>query len=56
MLGMSTPTVIEAPITLEPVTSDPFVADLDDRSPDGESRLTALRERYAAAPRRLIFD
>jgi hypothetical protein len=48
---MSTPTVTESPLPLEPVTSDPFVADLE--SPVTESQRLLLT---AAASRRRIFD
>ena len=54
MRGMSTPTVIEAPLKLEPVTSDPFVDDLDS-SRDG-TLVAAFVERLAASPRRRIYD
>jgi hypothetical protein len=53
---MSTPTVIEAPIAFEPVTLDPFVADLDDRSPEADARLAAFVKRAAATPHRRIYD
>jgi hypothetical protein len=53
MAGMSTPLVIEAPIQLEPVTADTFIADLDAA---GEERMRAFLERLAASPRRLIYD
>jgi hypothetical protein len=53
MHGMSTPLVIEAPIQLEPVTADTFIADLDTV---GEASRTALLERLAASPRRRIYD
>jgi hypothetical protein len=56
MRCMSTPTVIEAPFAFESVTSDPFVADLDQRSPEAEARLAALLSRAAAAPHRRIYD
>ena len=54
MLGMSTPIVTEGPFELEPVTADPFVADLDQRRAD--SRVAAFLERLAASPRRRIYD
>ena len=54
MRGMSTPIVIEAPLKLEPVTSDPFVDDLDS-SRDG-TLVAAFVERLAASPRRRIYD
>jgi hypothetical protein len=50
MPGMLTATVIEAPLRLEPVTADPFVADLDVPASDAVIRL------MAAASRRRIFD
>lgn len=53
---MSTPTVIEAPFAFEPVTSDPFVADLTHRSPETEARLAAFVTRPAAAPQPRIDD
>jgi hypothetical protein len=56
MLGMSTPTVIEAPLALEPVTSDPFIAVLDHGSPDRDARWAAFLARVAAAPHRRIYD
>jgi hypothetical protein len=51
MPSMSTPTVIESPLRLEPVTSDPFVADLE--PPASESTLQLIA---AGASRRRIFD
>jgi hypothetical protein len=48
---MSTPTVIESPLRLEPVTADSFVADLEHPTSESELRLVA-----AAASRRRIFD
>jgi hypothetical protein len=51
MPGMSTPMVTEAPLRLEPVTSDPFVTDLEHPASESELRLIA-----AAASRRRIFD
>ena len=56
MHGMSTPLVIEAPLQLEPVTVDTFIADLDARSMGGEARLRAFLERLAASPQRRIYD
>ena len=53
---MSTPLVIEAPLQLEPVTVDTFVADLDAGSTVGEVRLSAFLERLAASPQRRIYD
>jgi hypothetical protein len=52
MPGMSTPTVIESPLRLEPVSADPFVADLDRPQSDLELRAVVA----AAGPRRRIFD
>jgi hypothetical protein len=49
---MSTPTVIESPLRLEPVTTDPFVADLEHPASESEIRLVAA----AAVSRRRIFD
>ena len=51
---MSTPTVIEARTELEPVTADPFVADLS--RPDVDGRAAALLALAASAPRRRIYD
>jgi hypothetical protein len=56
MRGMSTPTVVEVRIELEPVTDDPFVADLALRSLETEARVAAFVERAAAAPHRRIYD
>jgi hypothetical protein len=53
MHGMSTPIVIEAPMQLEPVSADDFIADLDSTT-DGRNK--ALLERLAASPRRRIYD
>ena len=36
---MSVATVIEAPLNLEPVSPDSFIADLEPRSPDAQARL-----------------
>jgi len=52
---MSTPTVIETRIELEPVTFDPFVADLDRPALDTPVRLADLRQSAAVAGRR-IYD
>ena len=41
---MFPPTVIESRIELEPVTSDPFIADLDHRASDTVRRLSAPAE------------
>jgi hypothetical protein len=54
MRGMST--VVEARIELEPVTADPFVADLALRSEGIEARLAALVQRATAARHRRIYD
>jgi hypothetical protein len=51
MPSMSTPTVIESPLRLEPVVADPFVADLE--RPPTESALLLVA---AASSRRRIFD
>ena len=51
---MSTPSVNEIRIELEPVTADSFVADL--AQPDGDGRVAALLALTAAAPRRRIYD
>jgi hypothetical protein len=48
---MATPTVMESPLRLEPVTADPFVSDLERPTSESELRLIA-----AAASRRRIFD
>jgi hypothetical protein len=48
---MSTPNVVESPLSLEPVTADSFVADLD--RPPSES---VIRLLASATPRRRIFD
>jgi hypothetical protein len=49
---MSTPTVTEAPLKLEPVTADTFVDDLA-----GPSReVSAILARAIASPRRRIYD
>jgi hypothetical protein len=52
MRRMFTPTVIEAPIELEPVTADTFVADLTQPSRE----VAALLASAAASPRRRIYD
>jgi hypothetical protein len=54
MPGMSTPSVIENRIELEPVTSDTFVADLTE--PHGDGRGAALLALAAGTPRRRIYD
>lgn len=53
---MFAPTVVEAHIELEPVTSDPFIADLDGPSYDTQARLAAFAERGATAPSRRVYD
>ena len=53
---MSTPTVTEIRIALEPVTADPFVADLDSSVADNDGRLVAFVAHAASAPRRRIYD
>jgi hypothetical protein len=53
---MSAATVIEAPLNLEPVSPDSFIADLEPRSPDAQARRTELVQRVAVAPRRRIYD
>jgi hypothetical protein len=52
ILLMSTPTVTEIRRQLEPVTADPFVADLGGPSCETQARLDDLVERLAAAPPR----
>ncbi len=52
---MPSPTAIEAPTALEPVTADTFVADLDSLS-GGGSRLAEYAARLAAFPRQRIYD
>lgn len=56
MHRMSTPLVIEAPMQLEPVTIDDFIADLDTSLMAGDARLTAFVERLVASPHRRIYD
>ena len=53
---MSAATVIEAPLDLEPVSPDSFIADLEPRSPDAQARLAELVQRAAIAPGRRIYD
>ncbi len=53
MPRMSTPTVIEARIALEPVTADTFVADLEGPATE---RVAAFLVQAATAPRRRIYD
>ena len=50
---MFPPTVIESPIELEPVTSDPFIADLDHPASDAARRLSAPA---GPVPGRRIYD
>ena len=52
MPRMFSPTVIEAPLELEPVTADTFVADLS--QPSGAA--AALLASAAASPQRRIYD
>jgi hypothetical protein len=48
MLPMSTPTVIESPLRLEPVTADPFI---DDLAPSTEARsVSPAAARQVARP------
>jgi hypothetical protein len=49
---MFTPTVIEAPIELEPVTADSFVADLSQPS----RAAAAVLASAVASPHRRIYD
>ena len=56
MPGISTPTVIEAPLALEPVTADPFVADLSTASSAVAGRVAALVASVAASPHRRVYD
>ena len=50
---MFPPTVIESHIELEPVTSDPFIADLDRTASSIAPRLSAPAE---PVPGRRIYD
>jgi hypothetical protein len=50
MLPMSTPTVIESPIHLEPVIADPFIDDLAGLSVETQTRLAALTQRASETP------
>jgi hypothetical protein len=50
---MSAATVIEAPLRLEPVSPDSFIADLEPRSHDAQAELVQLA---AVAPLRRIYD
>ena len=52
MPRMFTPTVIEAPIVLEPVTTDTFIGDLT--APSRESAV--LLASATASPHRRIYD
>ena len=55
--GMPTVTVTENSASLEPVTADPFIADLDAASTDTQVvRVTMFAARLAASPHRRIFD
>ena len=53
---MTAATVIEAPLNLEPVSPDSFIADLEPRSPDAQARPTEHMQRAAVAPGRRIHD
>jgi hypothetical protein len=53
---MFTATVIEAPLNLEPVSPDSFIADLEPRSWDAHPGAAELVQRAAAAPGRRIYD
>jgi hypothetical protein len=53
---MSAAVVIEAPLNLEPVSPDTFIADLEPRSRDTHHRPDELVQGAAIAPRRRIFD
>jgi hypothetical protein len=53
---MSPATVTEARLQLEPVTADPFIADLDRDAEADKAGLASLASRVAAAPRRRIYD
>jgi hypothetical protein len=53
---MSGAIVIEAPLRLEPVSPDTFIADLEPRSKDAQARATELVQHAAVAPRRRIDD
>jgi hypothetical protein len=48
--------VIENPAQLEPVSADPFVADLDPGSYELVTRVAQLHARRAAFPHRRIYD
>jgi hypothetical protein len=50
MLPMSTPTVIESPLRLEPVTADDFISDLTAPSVEVEVRPVALEPRLRRRP------
>jgi hypothetical protein len=47
---MSTPTVIETPLRLEPVTADDFISDLTALSGEVEVRPPALEPRLRRLP------
>jgi hypothetical protein len=53
---MSAATVIEAPLNLEPVSPDSFIADLEPRSPAVQARLAELARSAGVAPGRRIYD
>jgi hypothetical protein len=53
---MFTATVTEAPLNLEPVSPDSFIADLEPRSRDAHARPAELVQDAAIAPRRRIYD
>jgi hypothetical protein len=54
--SMSGPIVIEAPLNLEPVSPDSFIADLEPRSPEAQARPTERGQRAAVAAGRRIYD
>ena len=49
-------TVIEAPLDLEPVSPDSFIADLEPLPRDAHARADELVQGAAVAPRRRIYD
>jgi hypothetical protein len=51
---MSTAIVIEAPLRLEPVSPDSFIADLEPVARDAQARATELVQRAAAVGGRRI--
>jgi hypothetical protein len=53
---MSAATVIESLPDLEPVGPDPFVDDLEERTPESEARLAELVQRVGAGQPRRIYD